>query len=784
MKFHRFLYWIAGITFTGFLPIVVLPLPDLLFPDKYTTVITDREGVLLGATIAEDGQWRFPPCDSLPEKFTTCLLTFEDAYFYRHPGINPVSSWKAFRSNRKAGKIVRGGSTITMQLARMVRENPPRTYLNKFYETLLALKLELKYSKDELLALYCNNAPFGGNVVGLDAASWRYFNRPSFQLSWSEAAALSVLPNSPTLVKPGFNERIFRGKRDRLLEKLNNLGYLNTADLILAKAEPLPGNPENLPENSTHLLAFFQEKYTGKKLKTTLDINIQKRVYQVVKDYSVALQANHVFNAAVLIAEIETGDVVAYIGNVPSDKDHGQDINMVIRPRSTGSILKPVLYAMALDEGLITPKRLLPDVPLFYRGFVPKNFDNKFQGAVAANRALQASLNVPYVYLLKNYGYEKFHHTLTRIGLKNALKHPAGHYGLSLIIGGAEASLWDITGMYGSMARVLRHYHTNPFGTPYTATDYHPNRILLTGHHPIQAKRFNKQTVIGAGAIYTTFETLKGLQRPEDDAHWQQFGSAHEVIWKTGTSQGFRDAWAIGLNATYVAGIWIGNADNEGRTGLTGIRAAAPLLFRIFDLLGGDADFEIPRSDMVQTIICSGSGMKAGAYCLETETSYIPMRAYRKTGICTYHKKLLLDSLGEYQVSSACYPVHMMKQVSWFILPAEQAWYYQKYHPEYEFPPDYGSGCRTETAEMLEIIYPKSFSKVTIPREITGKSGRLIIHAVHNNPGATLFWYLDEHFLGSTRGEHKMDIDALRGWHRVLVIDKHGRTKQIVFEAI
>ena len=785
MTFYRYLYGLIGIAIAGVMLIIALPLPDPLFPEKYAMVITDREGDLIGAAIAEDGQWRFPQVDTLPEKFVQALLTFEDAYFYQHPGINPVSMWRAFAANRKAGRIVRGGSTITMQLARMIRRNPPRTYMNKMYETLLAIKLELVYSKDELLTFYINNAPFGGNVVGMDAASWRYFGRPSYQLSWAEAAGLAVLPNSPSLVKPGYNKRIYREKRDHLLEKLSTLGYLDASDLLLAKAEHLPGKPKRLPENSWHLLKQLQALYPGSRLKTTISKEIQNAVYQITKEYSNQLMANQVYNAAVLVTEVETGNVIAYVGNVPSDKDHGQDINMVMQSRSTGSLLKPVLYAIAMDEGLITPGQLLPDIPLFYRGFTPKNFDKTFHGAVAANRALQASLNVPNVYLLKKYGYEKFHHKLTRMGLSNSLKYPAGHYGLSMIIGGVEASLWDITGMYGSMARVLSHYHSNPFNTPYTNADYHPNRILLNdGEKSQEETNFSAQSLIGAGALYQTFETLKGLQRPEEDAQWQQFSSTHEVVWKTGTSQGFRDAWAIGLNSAYVVGIWLGNADNEGRPGLTGIRAAAPLLFRIFNQLTGGADFEIPLSDMTQAKLCIFSGMKAGPYCEETQVSYIPKRAYRETGICLYHQNLLLDSLSNYRVTSACYPVNKMIETPWFILPPGQAWYYQNFHPEYQFPPDYGNGCRAENSEVMDIIYPKSFSKVAIPREITGKKGRLIVHAVHNHPGAKLFWYLDEHFLGSTLDEHKMQIDTQRGWHRVLVIDEQGRERQVVFEAI
>src|SRR5664280_2599122 len=252
------------------------------FRTPFSTVVEASDGSLLGARIADDGQWRFPGFDSVPGKFEKALLTFEDKYFYWHPGINPVSVARAFRDNIKAGEIVSGGSTITMQVARLARGNRKRRYSEKTIEMLSALKLELFHSKKAILKMYSANAPFGGNIMGLEAATWRYLGKRSADLTWAEAAALAVLPNSPSLVFPGKNQELLRTRRDELLRKLCERKYFDSMTLSLALDEPLPGEPKPLPAEAPHLTDYFFGTSRGSMIRTTIDSRIQARANEII----------------------------------------------------------------------------------------------------------------------------------------------------------------------------------------------------------------------------------------------------------------------------------------------------------------------------------------------------------------------------------------------------------------------------------------------------------------------------------------------------------------------
>ncbi len=378
-------------------PVLLSPMPSFRTPRS--TVIEARDGSLLGARIADDGQWRFPGFEKVPEKFEKSLLTFEDQYFYFHPGINPVSIIRAFISNIKAGEIVSGGSTITMQVARISRGNKRRTYSEKFIEMLSALKLELFRSKKEILKMYAANAPFGGNTVGLEAAAWRYTGKASSDLTWAEAAALAILPNSPSLVFPGRNQEILRYRRDELLKLLFKKKYIDSTTLVLAIDEPLPGEPKNLPSRAPHLTDLFYKQSRGSIIRTTIDPALQDRATALLNAHQKILAENYIYNSACIIVDVNSGNVLAYVGNnsLEDAKEHGGDVDIIRSLRSTGSILKPFLYAGMQYSGDILPNTLVADVPTRFPGFSPKNFDLKYRGAVSAATALSQSLNIPAV---------------------------------------------------------------------------------------------------------------------------------------------------------------------------------------------------------------------------------------------------------------------------------------------------------------------------------------------------------------------------------------------------
>ena len=402
-----------------------------------------ESGILLGAKISDDRQWRFPQINTVPDKFKKAIIEFEDRHFYFHPGLNPYSLIRALIQDVRKRKIVSGGSTITMQVIRISRKNKSRTFFEKFIEIILSFRLELTYSKNEILALYASNAPFGGNVVGLEAASWRYFGRPPEKLSWSEIATIAVLPNSPSLIFPGKNHEKLLNKRNRLLDKLHKAHFIDDIDLRLAKSEPIPGKPFPLPQLAQHLLErSITDGHKGEQVYSTIDVFLQSKVNEIIAQHQVKLKANEINNAAALVLDVNSGDVLAYIGNTESmNPQDGSYVDIITSPRSTGSILKPYLYVAMLNDGMLVPTMLVPDIPTQISGYVPLNYSQTFDGAIPAKRALARSLNVPAVRMLQSFGFERFNYFLKKLGM-TTLNKPALHYGLTIILGGAEGKLW------------------------------------------------------------------------------------------------------------------------------------------------------------------------------------------------------------------------------------------------------------------------------------------------------------------------------------------------------
>ena len=759
-------------------------LPRRLFNKPTCTVIDDREGALLGARIADDGQWRFPPADSVPRKYAQALVVFEDKRFYRHPGVDPLALGRALRQNIATGRTVSGGSTITMQVVRLMQDNPPRNILQKFKEAILATRLEIRCTKDEILNLYAANAPFGGNVVGIGAASWRYFGREPDELSWAEAVTLAILPNAPSLIHPGRNRKRLLDKRNHLLDRLYEAGIISSETCSLAKDEPLPDKPLPLPNDAPHLLDRIAASKKGKRVKTTIDRSLQLKANHIVQQHAQVYRGNYVYNMAVVVAESVTGDVMAYVGNV-YDRDntaHGNRVDVITAPRSTGSILKPFLYAAMLDHGELLPNMLVADVPLQIRNFSPKNFNHSYDGAVPAHRALERSLNVPAVRMLQTYGNEKFHLLLRTLGM-NTLTKPADHYGLTLILGGAEGSLWDITGMYAELSRRLQHY-TERSGM-YDPVDHHPLNFYAaqsTRHHPkTPDSRLETTAPIEAAAIWQTFQSLSELNRPEEEASWKSFSSSRKVAWKTGTSYGHRDAWAVGVTPAYVVGVWAGNTSGEGRPTLTGVNYAAPALFDVFAQLSHGAWFAIPYDDMVQLVVCRKSGHRVSTICDEADTVWVA-RGGVETEPCPYHAMIHLSKDLKYRVSSQCASVSDMVHTPWFVLPPAQEWYYKTKNMDYKpLPPIHPDCISSEGQRQMELIYPQQNLTVVLPRQLDGSQGQVVFRAAHRRKGAVIFWHVDHHFVGTTEAPHQIPMAPAAGTHRLTLVDDAGNTITEVF---
>ncbi|WP_421986290.1 penicillin-binding protein 1C [Roseivirga sp.] len=755
-------------------------LPNALFQDPYATVVNDFRGELMSARIATDGQWRFPEVEEIPEKYEAALLKFEDQHFYQHPGVNPLALGRAIWQNVTASEIVSGGSTISMQVIRLSRKGKSRSVKEKMLEMVLATRLELRYSKSSILKLYASHAPFGGNTVGLNAAAWRYFQRAPENLSWAEAALLAILPNQPSLLFPGKRNEKLLNKRNRLLHRLFESGHMDETSYTLAKAEPLPEGPERLPQKADHFLNYVsQHGAKGRVTNSSVDGHLQDRVNHVLNAHHALLKTDGVHNASVLILDVKSNNVLAYAGNVPeSGAEHAAAVDVIQSPRSTGSLLKPLLYASLLDEGVILPRTLIPDVPTFYTDFAPKNFTRKYDGAVHADMAISRSLNVPAVNMLKMYGYPKFHQKLRDLGM-TTLNKPPGYYGLSMILGGSEGTLWDMVNIYSGMSRTLNNHNRSMQEERYNGHEFAAYSVNREKKSEVSAPS------ISASAAWFAFQAMLEVYRPAEDASWKLYSSARKVAWKTGTSFGYRDGWAIGVTPEYVVGVWVGNADGEGRPGLTGIKAAAPLMFDVFDLLPETTWFKPPKSELTTAIVDRQTGFLASSYSIQIDTVEIPKVGIR-TASSPYHQKVHLDKSETYRVNAGCYPLTDIVTKNWLVLPPKQAAYFKKKNPTYLELPPIMPGCEdlSLSIALMDMIYPQENAALYIPVEQDGLRGALVFEATHRKQDIELYWHLDDKYIGSTSTKHEMGLKPAPGKHVITIVDPEGNELKRKFEVL
>ncbi|MRI01383.1 penicillin-binding protein 1C [Kriegella sp. EG-1] len=753
-----------------------LCLPKKLFNSPTATVIESKNGQLLGAQIAKDGQWRFPMVDSVPSKFEACLLHFEDAHFYQHPGFNPVSMVKAIDDNITAGKVVRGGSTITQQVIRLSRKGKKRSYIEKLVELILATRLEFRCTKDEILKLYASHAPFGGNVVGLEVAAWRYYGLQPHQLSWAESATLAVLPNAPSLIYPGKNQERLLHKRNRLLKKLFVEAVIDSTTYELALLETLPQKPFALPQLANHLVQYTAKRNKGKKVRTTVDLRLQENVNAIVNKHHQQLSQNQVHNIAVLVLDVNSRKVLSYVGNTATTKEHQKDVDMIQANRSTGSTIKPLLYAAMLDAGELMPDMLVADVPTQIAGYTPENFSQDYSGAVKAKTALAQSLNIPAVRLLQRYGLDKFRNQLNFFKLRG-LNKQAEHYGLTLILGGAETNLWDLCKTYASMAATINHFNT-------TSSEYFENEFVEPVIKKDQVVDFGnksiEKTIFDAGSIYLTFEAMKEVNRPEGSESWEFFDSSKEIAWKTGTSFGNKDAWSIGVTKDFVVGIWVGNADGEGRPNMTGVTSAAPILFDVFDVLPESEWFQKPLDEFTEITICEESGFLASEICPK-KIIEIPNKE-NFVQVCKYHRSVQLDFGRKFRVNSSCVDLSKSVTDSWFVLPPLMEFYFRKNHPTYKMLPPLKENCQPTDVSPLEFIYPKNGGKITLPKNFDGSINELAVKLAHPKPETVVYWYLNEQFIGETEQFHEMGVIASTGNHKITVVDALGNEAVVHFD--
>ncbi len=752
-------------------------LPDPLFSDPYSTVLNDNKGQLIGAKISADGQWRFPLIDSVPENFEDAIVTFEDKRFRSHLGVDLFSIMRAVIQNIKAGKVESGASTLSMQVIRMSRKGKSRNVYQKIIEMILAVRLEFRYSKDEILQLYASHAPFGGNVVGLEAASWRYYKKHQSKLSVTEACMLAVLPNAPSLIHISKNRDRLLEKRNRLLIKMKDENLIEESDLALYLLEKIPSKPYPLPSNARHLLEYVHKIQPETIINSSIDSDIQLMANEIGNYHHQIYAQSDIHNLSILVLDTKTGEVKAYLGNATNTTQESA-VDMIQSKRSSGSVLKPILYAHMIDEGKMMPQELLKDVPTQIKGFNPKNYNRKYSGATPADIALAMSLNVPAVYSLKEYGVEPFIHRLQEHGF-TSINKSANHYGLSLILGGGEITLWNLCGAYASMGSTLVNFNKND-------GKYKVNQDKTPSYSPRSPNKVELSKTprgLSAGSIYKTFEAMLKVIRPGSDGEWEQFNSSMPIAWKTGTSFGHRDAWAVGVSPNYTVGVWVGNADGEGKNSLVGVSKAGPILFDIFNRFSSGVFFEEPIDDLYPTYTCSKSGFLASSYCEVIDTIYSSNQSQKST-ICPYHKLIHTDQSGM-RVTSICEAPSAMKHQKWFELPPSMAFYYRKKHPEYKMLPSFRKDCmQNVTSEVMSFLYPSEKSKIYLPTDIDGIQEKAIFKAAHQDPSGLLYWHLDNVYLGYTQEFHNMEITASTGNHFVTIVDGDGNQVKQAFEVI
>jgi penicillin-binding protein 1C len=753
---------------------VFLALPVVRFTDPVSPVLFGAGDELLGARPAADGQWRFPPGERVPERFTRVLVTFEDKRFFAHPGVDPLALVRALRQNVRSGKVESGASTITMQVVRLARKNRPRTYLEKMKEAVLALRLETRHSKKAILALFAANAPFGGNVVGIGAASWLYFGRSPERLSWAEAAFLAVLPNDPGLLASAEGRARLLRKRDGLLRRLQSKGVLPELEGRLALAETMPDRVRPVPRVAPHLLDTLSAgPGAASPYRSFLDADLQRAATGIAEQHGRRLRERGIRNLAAVVIDNREAAVVAYVGNVGLERreEEGQSVDILRSRRSTGSILKPFLYAALLGEGGLTPVTLVPDTPVRFEGFRPENFDRRFRGAVPARAALAWSLNVPAVRELREFGIPRFENRLRQWGMTTLDRSPED-YGLTLVLGGAEGRLDEIAGLYAKLAQLASR-------APGGGREV---RLLRD-----RREEPSKMRELGGASAYLTLQALTAVNRPDEEGFWRNFSSSKWIAWKTGTSFGLRDAWAVGVTPNYTIGVWAGNADGEGKPGLTGLGAAAPVLFDLAGLVDGGGVIVRPPSGFKELRVCRDSGYLATELC-PAETVLVPAES-RFDRMCAFHQTVHLDASGRFRVDSRCEPVDRMRHGSWFILPPVQEYFYRAEHPEYRPLPPFRADCGGAEAgergsRAISLIYPEPATSVYVPVGLDGRAGEVVFEAVHTEEGATIHWHLDEHYLASTRVFHQVSAAPGPGEHRLVLTDDEGRRLERRFEVV
>jgi penicillin-binding protein 1C len=751
--FKRLGIGIAALLILFFILNRIFPLPDKI---EYSTIITDNKGDIVHAFLTKDQKWRMKTeLAEISPLLRKTIIAKEDKYFYSHPGVNPIAVIRAFFKNIFRMKRTSGASTITMQVARAL-EPGKRNIGSKIREMFRAFQLELKYSKNEILQMYLNLVPYGGNIEGVKAASLLYFHKNPDHLSLAEITSLSIIPNRPSSLVMGKTNNLIIKERNRWLKKFADDKVFTEKEIEDAVAEPLTATRGVVPHFIPHL-SYKLKQQGGEIIRTTIDLNTQIKTEKLVEDYSRTMKLRNIKNAAVLIIDNKSHKVITYVGSSSfHDTTDGGQVNGAHAVREPGSTLKPLLYALCLDEGLLTPKQVITDVPINYEGYAPENYDQKFNGYVTVEYALGHSLNIPAVKSLKWLGHEKMIRKLSECGFQQ-IKKDQRKLGLSLILGGCGATLEELTALFSAFAN--EGVYVSP---SYTQTDSNSRSIK----------------VVSPAATFMINEILSQINRPDFPINWQATEKMPKIAWKTGTSYGRRDAWSIGYNKNFTVGVWCGNFSGTGVAELSGANVATPLLFKIFNTIdyNSDKDWFSQPEDCAIRKVCSETGLIPSDHCTNLVTDYfIPLISSNKT--CDNWQEIMVSADEKITYCKSCVPDAGYKKKWYKVADADMQAWYRDNNISYQKIPPHNPAC--------EKIFKGAAPVITSPANgseylINKKNPEPIMLTCKTSADVSkVYWYIDNKFYKVGNAGEKQFFIPAEGPVKISCTDDKGRNRDI-----
>lgn len=764
LKFIWSKKWFRRFTRTFLGIILTFLIADLLFPLKvkidYSTSVESSEGNLMMAYLNKEDKWRlYLKNEDISEVLEKTIISKEDAWFYYHPGVNPISIIRAAFNNTIKGKRTSGASTISMQVVRLMKP-AKRTFWNKLSEMFRAMQLDLHFSKKEILRMYLNLVPYGGNIEGVKSAALFYFGKSPQKLSLAEAVTLSIIPNRPVSLKIGSNNQKLIKERNIWIERLSKKGLINVSQGKDALLEPLNLSRKTMNPIAPHFCRRMTEEHAGKTvIRTTIDEKLQRSAENILHGYVNGLKGMNIRNGAVMVIDNRTFEVKAYVGsNDYSDGANAGQVDGVKAQRSPGSTLKPLLYSQAFEMGLLTPKSVINDVKVSYNGYEPENYDDKFHGSVTVEYALVNSLNIPAVRVLDMIGLDRFIETMDKAGFKS-VKKSKSKMGLSLILGGCGVTLEELCSMYSCFATGgLYHPLKQLYGTPTMS----PIRVMTSE------------------ASFMTAEILAKITRPDFPNNFQNTYKLPKIAWKTGTSYGRRDAWAIGFNSHYTIGVWLGNFNNEGVPELNGAGMATPLLFELFnsiDYNSGEAWLHQPKA-LKEQVVCTVTGNAPDVFCTSLSKSYY-IDGTTILHTCTHMKEVFVSMDSSYSYCRSCLPVNNYIKKLYPNYEPEMLSYYQDNNIPYKKIPPHNSLCNklTDNGNLL-IVSPQNKSEYFMEKN---NPPQLMLQCQAMPDVELVYWYLNDKFYIKCPRSETPFIKPTKGTNKISCTDDKGRTVSISF---